>query len=189
MNAPKVTVSGSFRKAMSDIQRAVAELTDLGGRVLSPSDPRVVDSFGDFLFVASDRLRTIRTVQSRHLAAIEASDLVWLVAPDGYVGTSAAMEIGFAMAVGTPVFTDSTPSDLTLRQYVTTVSSISDALSHTNDEPGGGVIDLLLDPSSAVESAHAHFDLIESQLLRPSDRSDLPVSASASAVKRILRRV
>src|SRR5215208_5165935 len=98
------TVCGSFRRAMGAVAEAVYRLTDDGVRVLSPADPRVVDRFGDFLFVASDRARAIKLVESRHLAAIEASDFVWLEAPEGYIGQSGAMEIGFAIAVGTPVF-------------------------------------------------------------------------------------
>src|SRR4051812_19445604 len=115
MTAVNVTVSGSFHRGMEQIQRVVAEIRDAGGTVLSPADPRVVDSFGDFLFVASDRLRSIRLVQSRHFAAIQASDFVWLVAPDGYVGLSAAMEVGFAAASGVRVYSDTAPTDLTLR--------------------------------------------------------------------------
>ena len=123
------TVSGSFRQAMSEIQDAVYTLTDAGVPVLSPADPRVVDNFGDFLFVASDRLRTIRTVQSRHLAAIANSNFVWLVSPAGYVGISASMEIGFAAAHGVPVYADTPPMDLTIRQYVTIVGSIREAIA------------------------------------------------------------
>src|SRR3954452_17370453 len=121
-------VSGSFRRAMGAVQDAVYRLTDAGARVLSPADPRVVEQFGDFLFVASDRVRTIKLVQSRHLAAIEASDFVWLVAPEGYIGQSGAMEIGFAVSAGTPVFSSEVPVDLTLRQYVTPLAAPDQAI-------------------------------------------------------------
>src|SRR4051812_6526153 len=94
----RATVSGSFRRAMGAVQEAVYRLTDAGAQVLSPADPRIVDQFGDFVFVASDRVRAIKLVQSRHLAAIAASDVLWLVAPDGYIGQSGAMEIGYAVA-------------------------------------------------------------------------------------------
>src|SRR4051812_4984387 len=127
-SAPYATVSGSFRRAMSAVQDAVYRLTDAGARVLSPADPRVVDQFGDFLFVASDRVRAIKLVQNRHLAAVEASDFLWLVAPNGYIGQSGAMELGFAVSVGTPVFSSEVPADLTLRQYVTTLRAPEDAL-------------------------------------------------------------
>jgi hypothetical protein len=48
---------------------------------------------------------------------------LWLVCPDGYVGPSAAMEVGYAVASGCLVFADSAPSDWTLRQYVTPVGT------------------------------------------------------------------
>src|SRR5712692_6595897 len=90
----RATVSGSFHRGLDDVQAAVASLIDAGVEVLSPADPRIVDAFGEFLFVASDRQRKIRTIQDRHLAAIAASHFVWLVAPDGYVGLSGSLEIG-----------------------------------------------------------------------------------------------
>src|SRR5258708_39801180 len=97
------TVSGSFHRHMLNIYDTVGSLTEAGVKVLSPADPRVVDYRGEFLFVASDRLRSIRLVQDRHFSCIAASDFLWLVAPDGYVGTSAAMEIGIAVAAGVEI--------------------------------------------------------------------------------------
>ena len=69
---------------MDAIERDVGELRDAGVIVLSPSDPRVVDERNGFLFVASDRVRSVRLVQDRHLASIRESDMLWLVCPDGY---------------------------------------------------------------------------------------------------------
>src|SRR4029077_2775375 len=97
---------------------AVHELASLSIRVLSPADPRIVAAQGEFLFVASDPIRSVRLVQDRHLESIRAANFLWLVCPDGYVGQSAAMEIGYASAVGVPIFAAQLPSDLTLRQYV-----------------------------------------------------------------------
>ncbi len=169
----KVTVSGSFRRHLASITTAVETFTSLGCRVLSPEDPRVVDSFGEFLFVASDRLRTIRTVQNRHLAAIAASDFLWLVDPDGYVGQSASMELGFAVALGIPIMTAGAPSDLTLRQYVTIVPSETasvDAL-RTN-RTGGGQLPavtgaMLLDPAAVTADLHLRLDRLEAELVHP----------------------
>src|SRR3954470_23603243 len=124
---------------MSAVEDAVYRLTDAGARVLSPADPRVVDQFGDFLFVASDRIRAIKLVEDRHLAAIEASDLVWLVAPEGYIGQSGAMEIGYAISVDTPIFCSEVPADLTLRQYVTTLAQPEDALRAVRRETSAGL--------------------------------------------------
>src|SRR6201994_1975893 len=112
----KATVSGSFHRHMEAISSAVYELMAHSIRVLSPADPRVVAAQGEFLFVASDRVRSVRLVQDRHLESIRAADFLWLVCPDGYVGQSASMELGFAAAVGLPIFSTRTPDDLTLQQ-------------------------------------------------------------------------
>jgi len=162
------TVSGSFRRAMSAVQEAVYALTDAGVRVLSPADPRVVAALDDFLFVASDRLRAVKPVQSRHLSAIAASDFLWLVTPDGYVGLSAAMEIGYAVASDTPIYASETPSDLTLKQYVRVVPSFADAISDVKRvERRKYDVGLLLDPAGVVEAAHADLDALVGELTRP----------------------
>ena len=59
----KATVSGSFHRHLDAISVAVQELNALSVRVLSPADPRVVDAHGEFLFVASDRVRSVHLVQ------------------------------------------------------------------------------------------------------------------------------
>jgi hypothetical protein len=189
--ALKVTVSGSFRRAMSAVEDAVYRLTDAGAHVLSPADPRVVDQFGDFLFVASDQVRAIKLVQSRHLAAIEASDFVWLVAPEGYIGLSGAMELGFATAVGTPVFASEVPLDLTLRQYVTTVERPEDALrairhSASPQEDPTAPANVLLNPSGVLQAAHDDLERIAQVL----DERRLQSShAAAEAADRLHTRV
>jgi hypothetical protein len=156
------TVSGSFRRAMSGVQEAVYALTDAGVRVLSPADPRVVAQIDDFLFVASDRLRAVKPVQRRHLAAIEASDFVWLVAPDGYVGLSAAMEVGCAVASETPVYSCDRVADLTIREFVTVVPHMASAIALARDKSasGGRTLDVLLDPVAAIDAAHADLDQV-----------------------------
>src|SRR5436305_1073674 len=98
----RATVSGSFHRHMPAIEAAVGELWAKGVEVLSPANPQVVDFRGEFLFVASDRLRSIKLVQDRHLEAIGQSDFVWLVCPDGYTGPSACLEIGYARCAGVP---------------------------------------------------------------------------------------
>src|ERR1700691_2390344 len=131
------TVSGSFRRHMEAITAAVHELAELSVHVLSPADPRIVAQQGEFLFVASDPIRSVRLVQDRHLESIRVANFLWLVCPDGYVGQSASMEIGFAAAVGVPIFAAHAPSDLTLRQYITITPNLADTLRvvAANGEP------------------------------------------------------
>ena len=158
-------VSGSFHRHMQLIAAAVHELAALSIRVLSPADPRVVALQGEFLFVASDRVRSVRLVQDRHLESIRAADFLWLVCPDGYVGQSASMEVGFAAAVGVPILATHAPSDLTLREYVIVVPTISAAIreveasSRFRHSEG-----ILIDPHASVEEAHMMLDRIKTAL-------------------------
>ena len=159
------TVSGSFHRHMGAITTAVHELAALSVRVLSPADPRIVARQGEFLFVASDPVRSVRLVQDRHLESIRAADFLWLVCPDGYVGSSASQEIGYAIAAGVPIFATQAPNDLTLREYVKIVPSLAMAVSMTNARrrqrrPEG----VLIDPHASVEQAHFTLERVEAAL-------------------------
>lgn len=189
-NVIRVVVSGSFHRALDEVQRAVREAVDRGARVLSPVDPTVVDSFGDFLYVASDRLRAIRAVQGRHFLAIESADVVWLACPDGYVGLSAAAEIGYAVRCGTPVFTDTPPTDLTMRLHVSVVGNLGEALGAVRDGRDAEAPSILLDPAQGVGEAHRHLDAVERALLTPSTAVlTNPAAAPTDEVFRLLRGI
>jgi hypothetical protein len=167
------TVSGSFHRHMDGITKAVYELASLSVRVLSPADPRVVAQQGEFLFVASDRLRSVRLVQDRHLESIRSADFLWLVCPDGYVGQSASMEIGFAAGAGVPIFSTHSPADLTLREYVSIMNSIEDAIRAVEAQPRAGrPVGFLIDPHASIEEAHALLQRMDSRLSRLSAGRD-----------------
>lgn len=158
-----VTVSGSFHRHLHAIESAVATLRDLNVCVLSPEDPRVVDAEGPFLFVASDRYRAVRLVQDRHLAAISRSDLVWLECPDAYVGSSAALEVGFAVGVGVPVYSTHSPADLTIQEYVRVVANITEAVEEAAVRPrlDEAHSSLLISPEQVVADAHRSLEQLE----------------------------
>jgi hypothetical protein len=163
----KATVSGSFHRHIQAIYEAVGGLREAGVDVLSPSDPRVVDHIGDFLFVASDKLRSIKLVQDRHLHAIQASDFLWVVCPDGYTGASVSMEIGAAYVSGVPVFSASPAVDLTLGAYVTCVPSIGHVIGALGDHrhERRRASHILLDPATGIERSHQTLDDLKPYLL------------------------
>jgi hypothetical protein len=158
---------------MHEIGAAVEELAALSIRVLSPADPRIVAAQGEFLFVASDPVRSVRLVQDRHLEAIRASSFLWLVCPDGYVGQSASMEIGFAAAIGMPIYSMHTPSDLTLRQYVKIVPSIAQAVRLAEASPRPRQSEgILINPRASIAEAHDILERLGAALTRPNSSSD-----------------
>ena len=169
----KATVSGSFHRHMDAISTAVHELTAHSVRVLSPSDPRVVAAHGEFLFVASDRVRSVRLVQDRHLESIRSADFLWLVCPDGYVGQSASMEIGFAAGAGVQIFATSSPADLTLREYVTIVPTLAEAVQIVAGRARPMCAEgFLIDPHASIAEAHAILERIDSEFSRSSASRD-----------------
>jgi hypothetical protein len=160
------TVSGSFHRHMGAITADVHELASLSVRVLSPADPRVVAAQGEFLFVASDRVRSVRLVQDRHLESIRAANFLWLVCPDGYVGQSAAMEVGFAAAAGVPIFSTHAPSDLTLREYVSVVPTLAAAVRRVEASKRPRSSEgLLIDPHASIEEAHDILERIKAAIM------------------------
>ena len=165
----KATVSGSFHRHMSKIYESVGTLNDAGVEVLSPADPRIVDHHGEFLFVASDRLRSIRLVQDRHFACISASDFLLLVAPDGYVGSSAAMEIGAAVAAGVKIFCESEVSDLTLKHYVRKVIDIEDCVKimSNRENMDSRSPHFLVDPIESISRTHEILERLGQQFVAP----------------------
>jgi len=167
----RVTVSGSFRRHMTEIYDAVSEFVERGASVLSPADPRIVDQIGEFVFVASDRVRSIKMVEDRHLDCIRSSDFLWLVAPDGYVGQSASMELGYAIAHNIPVFCKELPNDGTLRKYVQQVPSVSVALQFAQAARVnvGRPHLFLIDPFSTIDVAHRRLDGLRDRLSHNTD--------------------
>lgn len=182
-----VTVSGSFHRHLAAIYMAVGEFRAAGVTVLSPSDPRVVDHLGEFLFVASDRIRSIRLVQDRHLQCIGASSFLWLVAPDGYVGSSASMEIGYAVAARTPIISDAAPADATLSRYVKVVPSIKHAVATAKARPRKTqVSNVLIDPTASIHEAIARMDHLNNTFTNASGSAVPVAEAELKATRRFL---
>lgn len=161
-------MSGSFRRSLDDVQRIVRELTEAGVAVLSPADPRPREVFDDFVFVASDVLRTVRVLQDRHFAAIASSHFLWLSAPDGYVGESASAEVHHANERDIPVFCTEIPRSLYWRQMVVPVNGVADAVrlvsSRSTAEPLLGGVSLYLEPEAVTDQLHDELTVIRDRL-------------------------
>ena len=160
----RVTASGSFHRHLSSIRESVEILTACGADVLSPADPRVVDKFGEFLFVASDLRRSIRGIQNRHLDAIRTSSFVRLECDDGYIGLSAAFETGYAVARDIPVVASHLPRDPLIQRHVTVAADPIEALhltAHAIPQPNHRQLSLLLTPNETIEAAHGELERLE----------------------------
>ena len=111
-----VTICGSFRKFSEELKDTIEEFQDRSVEVLSPKSSSIVGCVDDFVSLKSDVIKridqeanlteSIKIIENSHLAAIQQSDAVWMIAPKGYVGSAASFEIGYALAHNVPVFYD-----------------------------------------------------------------------------------
>lgn len=124
-SVPRVVLCGSFRRDHEGLLRAYHELIDTHCQVLSPHSL----DFDDQSFVRDNATQEMsaRSLEDYHLMSIRQADFVWLHAPDGYIGVSAAFEIGYALAHHIPVFSRAIISDSNLSNYIDIVPSVFDA--------------------------------------------------------------
>ena len=123
---PRAVLCGSYTRDRAGLFRVYDELVTTGCQVLSPR--RMQFDNAAFVRDTAEQGISSRAIEDWHLSAIRQANFVMLHAPDGYIGLSAAMEIGFAMAQGCPVFSRTAPQDIALRRLVNVVPSVYDVL-------------------------------------------------------------
>ena len=121
----KCVVSGSFRKFYSEIVDFVDELEKCGVEVLSPEKSRPLNPGGEFIVLESDATDDVEIIEKDHLNAISECDFLYLYNPGGYTGKSAVMELGWALAMGKPIYSLEKPDDIVLEKF-TEIKSIEE---------------------------------------------------------------
>lgn len=124
----QVVLSGSYRKDFETLKATYEALRDLGCVVLSPSNVNPVRETDGFVYMKGEEAQAPEAIEARHLNAIQKANFVWLHAPDGYVGPTASLEIGFARAVGVPVFAKEGIKDPVIQSLVESAPSPSAAI-------------------------------------------------------------
>jgi len=110
-------VSGSFNRFLPQIQEAIGELSNLGIKVLSPKVSKPVSQIGGFVMLEKDK-GTPGAIETKHLQAIAKSDFLYVVNPEGYIGDSVALEIGYALSKGVPVYSSERPKDKVIGSFL-----------------------------------------------------------------------
>lgn len=119
----RIVISGSFRRYFDGISEAVRTFESLGIEVLSPKASKVINPGDEFAVLETDDTDDPKTLEQRHLDAIAAADALYLHDPDGYIGDSSKMELGWAIALGKPVFCKEFVADSTLKFFCGTVAT------------------------------------------------------------------
>ncbi len=124
----QVVLSGSYRKDFESLKATYEELLDLGCRVLSPSNVTAVRETNGFVFMKGEESQSPDSIEGRHLDAIQKANFVWLHAPQGYIGPTASLEVGFAKAIGVPVFAKEPVKDPVIHSFVEVLPSLAAAV-------------------------------------------------------------
>ena len=118
-----IVVSGSFRRFFPEISKTVLTFESLGMVVLSPAASEVTNPDEEFAILKTDKTRDPKVLEQGHLDAITKADALYLYNPEGYLGDSSKMELGWAIALGKPVFCKEMMTDATLKFFCGTVAT------------------------------------------------------------------
>lgn len=110
---PSVAIIGSYRRHYRKIGLLRDELTSAGVEVTSPLPSAIAVDGVPFVRLAADHPRySDDQVQTRALHRILRADMVYVVAPNGYVGRTTCYELGRIIQAGHALYFSSLPRDL-----------------------------------------------------------------------------
>lgn len=109
----RIAIIGSFRRHYEEVLWAARIFVDAGLTVTTPAISRVLDGKQSFVRFATDRPDlSDHEIQAATLERILTSDVVYVVAPNGYIGRTTSYELGCARQNGSQIFYSERPDDL-----------------------------------------------------------------------------
>jgi NTP pyrophosphatase (non-canonical NTP hydrolase) len=150
--ALRVVLTGSYRRDPNGLSAVFAQLIALGCTLASPESVDFVTERNGFVLTESEIGSEPHSIEDLHLDAMRAADFVWLHSPDGYIGLSASLELGFAIALGIPVFTATPPADPIAASYVVVVGGPEEAVDRAKAE-------LIAAPGTGLRALQLYYDL------------------------------
>ncbi len=109
-----VTLSSSFRKHLDYILGVKEGLEIVGVTVLSPHFTKPKNPGEEFVVFTGEEGKSPLQLERHHLDSIEKSDALIVCSPNGYVGASALIEIGYAHALGKRIIFTEKPEEFML---------------------------------------------------------------------------
>jgi nucleoside 2-deoxyribosyltransferase len=128
-----VSIIGSYNKHLAQMRRLSTECRKLGFEVLIPKYAVRKFSKNRFVYLRGEN-GTPKELQEKNFRFIGHSSFVLVANPRGYIGPSTAMEIGFAIARGIPVFCTDKPRDFVFRLYTMYGKKISEIKTLLNSQ-------------------------------------------------------
>lgn len=148
----KCTISGSFRKFYKNILEAIDSFEQAGIAILSPAKSKIVNPDAKFVVFESDDAKLgIKDLEEKHFKAIENSDFLYILNPpyedNPYIGNSAVMEIGFAIARNKPIYCLNPIDDQTLNAFVKGIFDSKDLANLTGNNLNIKAINAIAKPN------------------------------------------
>lgn len=109
-----VVISGSFRKHLEYILKVKKQLVENGTEVLSPRFTEPKNPGEEFVVFSGEEGMSPLELERHHLRSIEECDALIVCDPDGYVGASALIEIGYAQSLGKRIIFVEKPEEFML---------------------------------------------------------------------------
>lgn len=124
----RVVICGSFHRRPHELNDIIDELNQTKCQILSPFTISFDSLETSFVRSKNDEGFSNIELERFHLRALKQADFIWLYAPDGYVGTSATFELGFAHALQKQIYSLTVPTEEYIQSIVHTVPSVFSAL-------------------------------------------------------------
>ena len=109
-----VTISGSFRKHLDYILKIKEKIESEGSKVLSPRFTEPKNPGEKFVVFTGEEGLTPLELERHHLDSILKSEALIVCDPEGYVGASALIEIGFANSLSKRIIFVEKPEEFML---------------------------------------------------------------------------
>ena len=115
-----ISIIGSFRKQMEDIQRAKEIFLNKGFKVLVPKSTIISGSKDvSFVLLDADKSQSPRELEKDYLKALLTSDVVYCCNSNGYIGGTAMFELGYLIAKGQEVYFQEQPQEELISSLIT----------------------------------------------------------------------
>jgi len=114
----KICISGSM-KFRDIIKQTMAKFEELGFEALFPNI--------DYTLETNDIVMSIeesKRLANDHYQAIRTADGCYFILPKGYIGTSCKLELGYAVALGKPIYFSELTNDVGLDCYPKRIISL-----------------------------------------------------------------
>jgi len=109
----QIAIIGSFKQHFDTVRSSVTAFEDAGIEVTTPQGSEIEKDGSAFVRFATDPPHWDEpTVQTIALHRILRADVVYVVAPEGYVGRTTCYEIGRVLQADRPIYFSDHPADL-----------------------------------------------------------------------------